>query len=85
LLCEPSLLAVLNFFHGIRFPPRFFEEQGVALSEAAYTAPLRTARNYCSINYITTKATTYRAQVRALATFSHSGGTENSRTIVRLW
>ena len=37
--CEPSLLAVLNFFHGIRLPPRFFEEEGVALSEAAYTAP----------------------------------------------
>jgi hypothetical protein len=37
--CEPSLLAVLNFFHGIAFP-RFFEEEGVALSEAAYTAPL---------------------------------------------
>jgi hypothetical protein len=40
LRCEPSLLAVLNFFHGIRFPPRFFEEEGVALSEAVYTAPL---------------------------------------------
>jgi hypothetical protein len=40
LRCEPSLLAVLNFFHGISFPARFFEEEGVTLSEAAYAAPL---------------------------------------------
>jgi hypothetical protein len=37
LRCEPSLLAVPNFFHRIRFPPRFFEEEALPYLEAAYT------------------------------------------------
>jgi hypothetical protein len=35
--------------------------------------------NYCSINNITTKATTHRAEVRVLATFSHSGGAKENK------